>query len=102
MDEIFQVCDTVTVLKDGRLAGTKSTSDTTPSSLVRMMVGRELGDLFPARLTHEGIETALRISNTKIDTRAKPFSLAINRGEIVGLAGLEGQGQQITVRSLVG
>lgn len=49
MDEIFDICDEVTVLKDGQHVATKPISDVTPHSLIAMMVGRELSDLFPAR-----------------------------------------------------
>ncbi|MGV1792283.1 sugar ABC transporter ATP-binding protein [Rhizobium sp. A37_96] len=101
MDEIFNICDTVTVLKDGRLVGTRPLPDMTPSSLIAMMVGRELSDLFPLRSQRAG-DDAIELVNVKIDVRAKPFSLSVRKGEIVALAGLEGQGQQKILRSLVG
>jgi ribose transport system ATP-binding protein len=101
MDEIFNVCDTVTVLKDGQLVGTRPLSQMTPTSLIAMMVGRELQDLFPPRAGELG-EIALEITHLKLTARAKPFSLSVRKGEIVALAGLEGQGQQKTLRSLIG
>jgi ribose transport system ATP-binding protein len=101
MDEIFNVCDTVTVLKDGQLVGTRPLSEMTPASLIAMMVGRELEDLFPERTDAVG-DVALEITHLKLEATAKPFSLSVRRGEIVALAGLEGQGQQKTLRSLIG
>ncbi|MBU0831218.1 MAG: sugar ABC transporter ATP-binding protein [Alphaproteobacteria bacterium] len=101
MDEIFNVCDTVTVLKDGSLVGTRSLSTMTPSSLIEMMVGRELTDLFPPRSQAPG-ETVVELVNVKLEEQAKPFSLSVRSGEIVALAGLEGQGQQKILRSLIG
>lgn len=101
MDEIFNICDTVTVLKDGRLVGTRSLTEMTPSSLIEMMVGRELTDLFPPKSKISG-ETAIELSNVSIEEGAMPFSLMVRSGEIVALAGLEGQGQQKVLRSLIG
>ena len=102
MEEIFQIGDTVTVLKDGKLVGTRSLSEMTPASLIAMMVGRELQDLFPPRGAAAAGEVVLDVRNFKIGATTAPFSLSLSRGEIVALAGLEGQGQQKLIRSLVG
>jgi ribose transport system ATP-binding protein len=101
MDEIFRICDTVTVLKDGKLVGTRPISEMNPASLVAMMVGRELRDLFPVRPKTFG-DVLLDVREFKIGATTKPFSLNVRRGEIVALAGLEGQGQQRFLRSLIG
>ncbi|MBV9307781.1 MAG: sugar ABC transporter ATP-binding protein, partial [Acidobacteriaceae bacterium] len=101
MDEIFRICDTVTVLKDGKLVGTRPMSVMNPSSLVSMMVGRELQDLFPVRSKAFG-DVLLEVRHFKIGAGTKPFSLNMRSGEIIALAGLEGQGQQRFLRSLVG
>jgi ribose transport system ATP-binding protein len=101
MEEIFNVCDTVTVLKDGQFVGTRPLSEMNPASLIAMMVGRELEDLFPERADTIG-DVVLEITHLKLKATTKPFSLTIRRGEIVALAGLEGQGQQRTMRSLIG
>src|SRR5690606_26674147 len=102
MDEIFQICDTVTVLKDGRLVGTRPVAEMTPSALITMMVGRELQDLFPPRASSTGkvllqlddFRVLLQLDDFRITPDSKPLSLRVASGEIVGLAGLEGQGQQ--------
>jgi ribose transport system ATP-binding protein len=101
MNEIFAICDVVTVLKDGQLVGTRPLSEMTPGSLIAMMVGRELEDLFPERNGAVG-DVALSISGLRLEPDATPFSLSVRKGEIVGLAGLEGQGQQKAFRALVG
>jgi ribose transport system ATP-binding protein len=101
MNEIFQICDTVTVLKDGKLVGTKPVSELTPSALIAMMVGRELQDLFPDRGSPTG-EVVLDVKHFKIEASSAPFSISLAKGEIVALAGLEGQGQQKLMRSIVG
>ncbi|MBL8581966.1 MAG: sugar ABC transporter ATP-binding protein [Rhizobiaceae bacterium] len=101
MDEIFAICDTVTVLKDGALVGTRPLSEMTPATLIAMMVGRELAALFPPRGAEAG-EEVLALSGLRVTERSKPLSLSLRRGEIVALAGLEGQGQQKILRALVG
>lgn len=101
MDEIFEICDTVTVLKDGEVVGTKLLMDLTSDGLIAMMVGRELSDLFPARGPQTD-DSILEVTNFKITRDSDPISLSLCRGEIVALAGLEGQGQQKFLRSLVG
>lgn len=101
MDEIFTVCDTVTVLKDGRLVGTRPLSEMSPDSLIAMMVGRELADLFPPRSVQAG-QPVLDISHFRIRSTSRPFSITVRSGEVVALAGLEGQGQSRIMRALVG
>jgi ribose transport system ATP-binding protein len=101
MDEIFDICDEVTVLKDGNHVATKPISDVTPHSLIAMMVGRELSDLFPARATTLGAPV-LELTDFRAGLKAKPFDLTLHKGEILGLAGLEGQGQQRIMRALIG
>ncbi len=101
MDEIFAICDVVTVLKDGQLVTTRALSEMTSGSLIAMMVGRELEDLFPERGEVGGGE-ALSVSKLRLQAEAEPFSFTVKKGEIVGFAGLEGQGQQKTLRSLIG
>lgn len=101
MDEIFDMCDEVTVLKDGQHVGTRSIRDVTPHSLIAMMVGRELSDLFPARAAAPG-QPVLELADFRTSATARAFDLTLHKGEILGLAGLEGQGQQRIMRSLIG
>jgi ribose transport system ATP-binding protein len=101
MDEIFDICDEVTVLKDGQYVGTRHIRDVTPDGLIAMMVGRELSELFPARAGTFG-QPVLELAAFRATATARPFDLALHQGEILGLAGLEGQGQQRIMRSLIG
>lgn len=101
MDEIFNICDKVTVMKDGRHVATQSLEGMTPESLIALMVGRELEALFPQRGASRG-DVRLEFVNFKLSARALPLSLNVAAGEIVALAGLEGQGQHEIVRSIIG
>ncbi|MFK7856537.1 MAG: sugar ABC transporter ATP-binding protein [Granulosicoccus sp.] len=101
MEEIFNICDVVTVLKDGKMVDTQAVADVTPQSLIAMMVGRDIKDLYPAR-SNVGTDPALTVDNFMFDDSSNPLSFSINKGEIVALAGLEGQGQREILRALVG
>lgn len=101
MDEIFAMCDDVTVMKDGEHVATQPLSDLTPDKLIALMVGRELSDLFPERVRERG---AVRLSckDLRLTPDAAPLDFELHAGEILGLAGLEGQGQSDIARSLIG
>ncbi|CAG9243753.1 sugar ABC transporter ATP-binding protein [Paraburkholderia caribensis] len=99
LEEIFSMCDTVTVLKDGTHVATLPTSELDERSLVTLMVGRQIDDLFPPRATQVG-GNALRCDSVHPSDANRSFRL--NRREIVGIAGLEGQGQRELLRSVAG
>lgn len=101
MDEIFAVCDDVSVLKDGKHVATRSITELTPESLIALMVGRELSDLFPERGKTPG-PVRLSCKDLRLSEGASPLGFDLHAGEILGLAGLEGQGQGEIVRSLIG
>ncbi len=101
MEEIFEICDTVSVLKDGRNVDSCPLSEVTQQSLIAMMVGRDINDLFPNKSVGTG-ESVLTIKDFQVSPGADPLELSVHKGEIVGLAGLEGQGQRELLRSLVG
>ena len=103
LHEIFRLCDTTTVLKDGRHVATQPTAALSHDGLVTLMVGRELGSLFPARaVAPREIRPALDVADFTPAAGQPAVSFQLRRGEIVGLAGLEGQGQRDIVRALVG
>jgi ribose transport system ATP-binding protein len=102
MEEIFEVCDVVTVLKDGCLVGEKLIGELTPKTLISMMVGRDLGDLFPPRASGPLGDIALQMKGVKLKETTQPVDLTVRKGEIVALAGLEGQGQRDIARAIVG
>ncbi len=103
LDEIFRFCDRVTVLKDGQHVETRATQALTRDDLVSLMVGRVLSKFFPARpalaLDAPG---ALSVRNLQVREGGPVVSFDVKRGEIVGLAGLEGQGQRDIIRALSG
>ena len=101
MDEIFSVCDDVTVMKDGRHIATQALSDLTPEKLIALMVGRELSDLFPERKGKHG-PVMMSCEDLRILSGTKPLCIDMHAGELLGFAGLEGQGQSQIVRSLFG
>lgn len=102
MEEIFEVCDVVTVLKDGRKVGSKPIADLNPQSLIAMMVGRDIGDLFPRRAGSITASPVLEVKDLRLAETSEPVQLSLRPGEIIALAGLEGQGQREIVRSLIG
>lgn len=101
MEEIFNICDDVTVMKDGKHVATQPLAELTPGQLIALMVGRELSDLFPLRSTKPG-EAMIECVDLRLSDQTPPINFKLHRGEILALAGLEGQGQQKIARSLIG
>ena len=101
MDEIFTICDDVTIMKDGQHVVTQSLCELTPDRLIALMVGRELSDLFPDRSKELG-PVRLSCRELCLTRQSVPVSFELRAGEILGLAGLEGQGQSEIVRALIG
>jgi ribose transport system ATP-binding protein len=103
LDEIFRLSDTTTVLKDGRHVTTCPTADLTRDRLVSLMVGRELSQFFPQRPAKPVYaRIALGVSGYMAGAARNGVSFELNRNEIVGLTGLEGQGQREVIRALAG
>jgi len=98
MEEIQQIGDRITVLRDGRLVGTASANQLSPAKLVHWMVGREVGQHFPRHVPHIGAER-LRVEDFTVrgdGPGGKPavdgVSLSVRAGEILGIGGLQGSG----------
>src|SRR4029079_9342293 len=90
LEEIFTIADRITVLRDGESVGTFAAADVTRQDLVRLMVGRPIADVYPDR-THEQGTTLLDLQGIgHHESGIRDVSLAVRRGEIVGLAGLVG------------
>ncbi len=102
LPELFELCDEVTVLKDGQFAGNFMMADTNPDQLVATMVGRELTQLYPHRAEPhpEDRAVALELIDVVVEGLPGPVNLKIGHNEIVGLAGLEGQGQIEITRAI--
>jgi ribose transport system ATP-binding protein len=105
LDEIFRLCDTVTVLKDGQHVATEPISALTHDRLISLMVGRPLQALFPPRAATPAVASAtmaLHVRSLTPVAGGPSTGLTLRRGEIVGMGGLEGQGQREIVRALAG
>jgi ribose transport system ATP-binding protein len=105
LDEIFRLCDTVTVLKDGCHVATEPTAALDHDRLIALMVGRPLQALFPPRSASAADEAgavALQARRLMPRAGAPSTSLTLRRGEILGMGGLEGQGQREILRALAG
>jgi len=102
LEEIFRISDTVSILKDGRVVGIRETSEVTYDDVVKMMVGREVSTVFPKSPEEISPEKALSIRNLSSKSFLKGVSLDLYRGEILGIAGLKGQGQNVLLRILFG
>ena len=103
MDEIFQICDQVAVLRDGKMIMVKPTHDTDMNELIAAMVGRTLDKRYPDVDNTPG-EDYLRVCNltTKYDPVLEDISFTVRRGEIFGLYGLVGAGRSELLESLFG
>lgn len=103
MDEIFEICDEVSVLRDGNLVMTKPTSETNMNELISAMVGRSLDNRFPPVDNVPG-EPILRIQNlsTKFDPHLQDITFDVRRGEVFGLYGLVGAGRTELLETIFG
>ncbi|MEX0975189.1 MAG: sugar ABC transporter ATP-binding protein [Bacillota bacterium] len=102
LDEVFRAADRIMVMKDGELVGVKDVDDITRDQLITMMVGREMTHTFPPRLAEAPGEVALKLAGATVPGKVFGVDLQIRAKEIVGLGGLEGQGQRELVRALFG
>jgi ABC-type sugar transport system ATPase subunit len=103
LEEAFALCDRVTVLKDGELVATTEIAKVTRESLISMMVGRKLGDLFPPkrRVAASGAPI-LRTDSLSVANLVRDVSIELRPGEIVGLAGMVGAGRSDLAFGLFG
>lgn len=102
LQEVFDLCDRITVLKDGSLVDTVETADITQDELVRKMVGRSLGSYFPDRHEDTTIgQVRLRVERAG-NRMLNDLSFEVRSGEIVGLAGLQGSGRTEIAHALFG
>jgi ABC-type sugar transport system ATPase subunit len=108
LDELAEIADDVTVLRDGRLVGGKPYEETTHAQIVRMMVGRELSELFPKSVASVGDEVlqvcGLSLQNPELASNnlLENISFSVRRGEVVGLFGLMGAGRTELLQTIFG
>src|ERR671919_1436148 len=101
LDEVFELADRITVLRDGRLISSRSRREATPEQVIRDMVGRDVADFF-ARSDHAPDETVLRVEDLGRDGAFSGVSFEVRRGEVLGLAGLVGAGRTDVALALFG
>ncbi len=103
LEQVLEVCDTVSVLRDGRLIETGQPDSHSPATLVRAMVGRSVDVLYPEPAPlPEDSPIVLSVRNLRRGSAIGPVSLDIRRGEILGLSGLVGAGRSETARLVFG
>ena len=101
MEEIFQICESVTVMRDGQIIGTRQVADVTSDELVEMMVGREVNSAYPKRNVEIG-EEVLRVENLCRKDREQNVAFSLYKGEVLGIAGLVGAGRTEIMRAIFG
>ncbi|MTI58397.1 MAG: sugar ABC transporter ATP-binding protein [Firmicutes bacterium] len=101
LNEIFEICDTYTVLRDGELIESGSIEDVSPDDIVRLMVGRKLSNAYPDKGTTVG-ETVLEVENISCEDLFSNISFSVKEKEILGIFGLVGAGRTEVARSIFG
>ena len=102
MDELKQISDRVTVLRDGEYVATVLTETTSVQAIIGMMVGRTLTDVSPAQALASQGEVALEVKNLNCGPLVRNVSFALRKGEILGFAGLMGAGRTEVARAIFG
>jgi inositol transport system ATP-binding protein len=101
LDEVFRIADQISVLRDGHMVGTVDTANTTRDSVIQMMVGREIGHMYPPKST--GIREALfAVDGLSREPYFRNVTFSLRKGEILGFAGLVGAGRTEVARAIFG
>jgi ribose transport system ATP-binding protein len=101
LQEVFAICDRVTVLRDGAVIGSRAIGDVDHQALIRMMIGRAIADAYPVRLRRFG-PVALAVRHLSRPGVLDDVDLEVREGEILGICGLAGSGRTELLRALVG
>ncbi len=101
LKEIFELADEVTVLKDGRYVDTKQVADVSMDDLVRLMIGRDLQDVYPQRTAEPG-PALLEVNHLSRSKLVHDVSFKLHAGEIIGFAGITGSGRTELMRTIFG
>lgn len=103
LDEIEQIADVITVLRDGELVGSYSAAELSKDDMARLMVGRELSSLFPDMPeVPAAAEVVLRVSNLSLPGNTKANSFELRKGEVLGFSGLVGSGRTALMETVLG
>jgi ABC-type sugar transport system ATPase subunit len=101
LGEVFEICDTVTVLRNGELVGTRRTADIDRGHLMEMMLGRSLGEMYPAWQSRPG-EPMLVVEHVRVPEVVHDFNLVAERGKVICIAGQVGSGATEALRAIAG
>ncbi|MBD9559579.1 MULTISPECIES: sugar ABC transporter ATP-binding protein [unclassified Ensifer] len=101
MNELFEIADEFSVFRDGKFIGTHASSDVTRDDIIRMMVGREITQMFPKEEVPIG-DVVLSVKNLALDGVFRDVSFDVRAGEILGIAGLVGSGRSNVAETLFG
>ena len=102
MHEIYRLCDTISVLRDGQHVATRPAGELPEAELVRLMIGRSLGEYLPTSIEKARGRELLRVDHLGVEGKFRDVSLTLHEGEIVGLAGLVGAGRSELAQTLFG
>lgn len=102
LSDVFRLADEIVVLRDGQVVGHLPTTELTPEQAIRLMVGRALNQLYPARHTTPSPAVALEVLSLTQPGVVKEINFALQRGEVLGLAGLMGAGRSELARIIFG
>ena len=102
LNEVFEITDRVTIMKDGRVVADTPTRDLTHERLVRLMVGRDIGDIYPPRSSMPPGREALVVRGLRREGVLRDIDLTVREGEILGIAGLAGAGRTEVLRAIHG
>lgn len=101
LEEIFEISDKITVYRDGQYIGTKATSDITTPELIKMMVGRDVNEMFP-KVTCDIGDVKMEVKNLCLGKKFNDVSFNVRKGEILGIAGLVGAGRTEVIETIFG
>ncbi|MBN1424856.1 sugar ABC transporter ATP-binding protein [Candidatus Fermentibacteria bacterium] len=102
LEEVFMLCDTITVLRDGAIVATKAATEWSRDGLVQAMIGRPLDDYFPRHMEQPLGEELLRVEDLRSPGRLEGISFSLRAGEVLGLAGLVGSGRTEIAEAICG
>lgn len=102
LEEIAELCEWVTILRDGKIIDTGAVSDFTKDDVISKMIGREIADKFPARSSKPGDKEILRVEGLSRHGVISDISFSLREGEVLGFAGLVGAGRTEIARAVIG
>ena len=102
MEEIFRICDTISVLRDGKHVATMPAAETSEDVLVHLMIGRPLSKYFPSLVDREIGPERLRVESLSSPRKFHDISFSLHAGEVLGVAGLVGSGRSEVAMALFG